>query len=186
MTEKKPNVFDTAGAFNDFHNKDKKPDSFALPLDVAKSIPSWARETFISKPMAAQKAIQTTGGSWLSSIGAGLGKVINFTSQLGSYSILGGGTSLPDNWGSEFTWKNLKSADYWKTDLAKLKDGWDKAGDITPGRAIQYEVVGKRINQFDNAFSGVASTLTNGKLTGADKWLQNHMAYAANDFDIYS
>jgi hypothetical protein len=190
MTEKNPNVFDTAGAFNDQHNKNKKPESFVLPLDIAKALPSWARKDFIEQPLGVAYGTLTETlvkpKTWLGTIVAGLGKVINFTSQLGSYGILGGGTSLPDNWGSEFSWKNLKSADYWKTDLAKLKDGWDKAGDITPGRAIQYEVVGKRINQFDNAFSGVASTLTNGKLTGADKWLQNHMAYAANDFDIYS
>ena len=49
MTEKNPTIFDATGAFNDFHNKDKKPTSFALSLDVGRSIPKVSIICLITK-----------------------------------------------------------------------------------------------------------------------------------------
>ena len=183
MTEKKPTIFDATGAFNDFHNKDNKPTSFALSLDVGRSIPKVAISDFITKPLAAQKAVQNVTGDFFSKIGAGLGKTWNFISQAGSYSILGGGTqSLPQGWGSElakeFTWKNFKSWDYWKQDFAELKTDWDKAGDVSPGRAVQYKTVGSWLNSAANTV-GIPDGANN-------KFFQDHIKFATNDFNIYS
>jgi hypothetical protein len=180
MTDKKPTVFDAAGAFNDQHNQDKKPESFALPLDVARGLPKIALKDFITKPLAAQKAVQQAGGDFLSKVGSGLGKTFNFISQVASYGYLNTGVYGLKNVdiSKELQWKNFKSWDYWKKDFEKVKDDFAKAGDVSPGRAIQTVTVGSWLNSAAN---------TIGLPDGANnKFFEDHIKFATNDFDIYS
>ena len=180
MTDKKPTIFDATGAFNDSHNQNKKPTSFALSLDVGRSLPKVALSDFITKPLAAQKAVQKVGGDFLSKIGAALVPTFNFISQASSFGILAGSKkALEDiDISEEFTWKNFKSLDYWKKDLSKLGVFWDKSGDVSPGRAIQTTTVGSWINEAANTV-GIPKGANN-------KFFEDHIKFATNDFDVFN
>lgn len=177
MTEKNPTVFDATGAFNDQHNQDKKPESFALSLDVARGLPKIALKDFITKPLAAQKAVQNVTGDFFGKIGAGLGATFNFISQAASYTTLVAGETkklTPE----QFQWKNFMSWDKIKEDFPRFKRDWDKSGDVSPGRAIQTVTVGSWLNSAAN---------TIGLPDGANnKFFQDHIKFATNDFDIFN
>lgn len=180
MTEKKPTVFDATGAFNDQHNKDKKPESFALSLDVARGLPKIALKDFITKPLAAQKAVQKAGGDFFSKVGSALAPVFNTISQVGSFAYLNAGVYGLKNVdiSEEFSWKNFKSWDYWKKDFEGLKADFEKAGDVSPGRALQTATVGSWLNSAAN---------TIGLPDGANnKFFEDHIKFATNDFDVYN
>lgn len=177
MTDKKPTVFDVTGAFNDQHNKDKKPESFALSLDVARGLPKIAFKDFITKPLAAQKAVQNATGDFFGKIGSGLVKTVNFISQLGSYTALVAGEAknlTPE----KLQWKNFMSWDKIEEDFPRFKRDWDKAGDVSPGRAIQTVTVGSWLNSAANTI-GIPDGANN-------KFFQDHIKFATNDFDVYN
>lgn len=177
MTEKNPTIFDATGAFNDFHNKGNKPTSFALSLDVGRSIPKVAISDFITKPLAAQQAVQNATGDFFGKIGSGLVKTFNFISQLGSYTALVVGETK--NLTPEMLeWKNFMSWDKIKEDFPRFKRDWDKAGDVSPGRAFQAVTVGSWLNSAANTI-GIPDGANN-------KFFQDHIKFATNDFNIYS
>lgn len=170
---KNPSAFDTIGAFNKYYNADKKPGSLALPLDMGKSIPPRTREEAIASynsKIAATPARPGEPGFW----GKAFTKMeqgYNFATQALSF-----GLTLTEK-GNPLWNGNL--------DFNRVKESWNASHDISAGRAIVRQL-GKPVDAFENAFSGIVKTVSGGKLSGADKFMQDHILFAANNFDIFN
>jgi hypothetical protein len=169
-----PSAFDTIGAFNKYHNTDKNPSSLALPLDMGRSVPPANRADAIAAYNAQNKPAPKQPdqpGFWGKTFAA-METGYNFATQAVSF-----GLTLPEKtnpiWNSGFNLDGVKKA-------------WDESHEISAGRSIMNATVGNAINTFSNAFSGIAKTVSFGKLSGTDKFLQDHILFAANDFDIFN
>jgi len=168
---KNPSAFDTMGAFNTYYAGWNVNSSMALPLDMGKSTPPKNRaEAVASYNTKAPNKPKDEPGFW-GKVFIGLEKAYNFTTQAVSF-----GLTLPE-----------KNNPIWNDDFSfgKVKETWDKAHDISTGRSIIRTVFGRPLDEIENVFSGVAKTVSFGKLSGADKFLQDHILFAANDFNIY-
>jgi hypothetical protein len=168
-----PSAFYTIGAFNQYYNGDKKPQSLALPLDLGTSIPPMARTTAalqFENKSAQNPDAPTQPGFW-GKIFAGMEKAYNFSAQAVSFGLTLDEKTNPI-WNSGFNLDGVKKA-------------WDGSRQISPGQAVMRQV-GQVVNPFDNAFSGIAKTVSGGKLSGPDKFIQDHILFAANDFDIFN
>jgi hypothetical protein len=167
-----PSAFDTIGAFNKYYNADKKPQSLALPLDMGISVPPKTRAEAVASYNAqnaqAPKAPDQPG--FWGKIFAGMEKAYNFTSQAVSFGLTIDEKTNPI-WQGGFNTDGVKKA-------------WDASRNISPGQAVMREV-GNVINPFDNAFNGIVKTVSGGKLSGSDKFIQDHILFAANNFDIF-
>lgn len=163
-------AFDTIGAFNSYYNGDKKPQSLALPLDMGKSIPAREREAFV-KAFKEKKAKEATEPGFWGKIFAGMEKAYNFASQTISFGLTVDEKTNPI-WQGGFNTNGVKEA-------------WDASRNISPGQAVMREF-GNAVNPFDNAFNGIVKTVSGGKLSGSDKFIQDHILFAANDFDIFN
>lgn len=172
---KNPSTFDLAGSFHNYYNPSSQiRTSLALPLDMAKAIPPttraeaagyWATE--VSKPKN-----NNDGKSWWQSILGGLETTYNFTTQAVSFGLTLGEKNNP-------IWQGDFSKD-------KVKEAWDKSHDISAGRSIIRTMIGRPIDMAEDVFTGIAKPISGGKWVGADKFIQDHMLFAANDFDIYN
>ena len=167
-----PSAFDTIGSFNQYYNSDKKPQSLALPLDMGKSVPPATRAEAIASynaknPVAPKAPDQP--GFW-GKIFAGMEKAYNFSAQAVSFGLTLDEKTNPI-YNSGFNLDGVKKA-------------WDASRNISPGQAVVREA-GQAINPFDNAFNGIVKTVSGGKLAGSDKFIQDHILFAANDFDIF-
>lgn len=182
MTEPKKSVFYTIGATNNYINKDNmaKP-ILSIPYDMGTAINPNQTDGFTSSltPSAPKPPMTTAqlqpaaqkSGFW-AKLFAGMEKAYNFSSQVVSF-----GLTLPEDnnplYQGGFSFDNVKNS-------------WDAARQISPGRAFVRTFVGTPIDNIENLFSGVVKTVSGGKLSGADKFLQDHMLFAANDFNIYN
>ena len=168
-----PSAFDTIGAFNKYYNADKKPQSLALPLDMGKSVPPTTRADAIAsynaKNPIAPKAPDEPG--FWGKIFAGMEKAYNFTSQVVTFGLTLDERNNP-------IYKGGFNVD-------GVKEAWDASRQISPGQAVMRQV-GQVVNPFDNAFNGIVKTVSGGKLSGTDKFIQDHILFAANDFDIFN
>ena len=167
-----PSAFDTIGAFNKYYNADKKPQSLALPLDFGKSVPPTNRAEAVASYNAKniQKPKPADEPGFWGKIFAGMETAYNFSAQVVSF-----GLTLPDQnnpiFNSGFNLDGVKKA-------------WDESRNISPGQAMVSQVFGKPINMFNDAFSDVASFATGGAIN-TDRFVQDHILFAANDFDIF-
>jgi len=166
---KSGSAFDTIGAFNNYYNGDKKPQSLALPLDLGKSIPEREREAF-AKAFKEQKAKEATEPGFWGKIFAGMETAYNFSAQAVSFGLTLSEQNNPI-FNSGFNLDGVKKA-------------WDASRNISPGQAVINQTLGKPINMFNDAFSDVASFTTGGAIN-TDKFVQDHILFAANDFDIF-
>jgi hypothetical protein len=116
-----------------------------------------------------QPAAQQSG--FWSKVFAGMEKAYNFSSQIVSFGLTLGEEDNPLFQGG-FDFNNVKKT-------------WDAAREISPGRAFVRTFAGNTIDDIEGLFSGVVKTVSGGKLSGADKFLQDHMLFAANDFSIF-
>ena len=168
---KNPSAFDTIGAFNKYYNTAKNPASLALPLDMGKSVPITNRADAVASYAATQKP-KTPGEqkSFWGKIFDGMETAYNFSAQAVSF-----GLTLPEKtnpiWNSGFN-------------IDAVKKAWDASRQISPGQAV-IRTLGSPIDSFNDTFSGIVKTVSGGKLSGADKFIQDHILFAANDFDIF-
>jgi hypothetical protein len=172
MTEKNPSAFDTVGAFNKYYNPNNtNTSSFALPLDTGKSIPAGQRKDTIAS-YNAKPVKEEASGFWGKTFAA-METTYNFATQAISF-----GLTLPE-----------KTNPIWSGggfDVDKVKEAWDKSYDISSGQSFQrFAAVNNPLTIFNNAFNGIVKTVSGGKLSGTDKFIQDHILYAANDFDIF-
>jgi hypothetical protein len=171
---KNPSAFDTIGAFNQYYNADKRPQSLALPLDMGKSVPPKTRAEAIAsynKQNATIQPVKPAGQGFWGKTFAAMETGYNFATQAVSFGLTLDEKTNPI-WNGGFNLDGVKKA-------------WDASHDISAGQSSM-SVVGQTVNPFVNAFSGIVKTVSGGKLSGADKFMQDHMLFAANNFDIFN
>ena len=167
-----PSAFDTIGAFNKYYDPKNTGTSLALSLDMGKSVPPKTRAeavaSYNAKNPVAPKAPDQPG--FWGKVFAGMEKAYNFTSQAVSF-----GLTLDE-----------KTNPIWQGgfDVDGVKKAWDASRQISPGQAVMRQF-GQTIDPFDNAFNGIVKTVSGGKLSGTDKFMQDHILFAANNFDIF-
>lgn len=168
-----PSAFDAIGAFNKYYNPENKPTSLSLPMDIGKAIPPKTRAEAISSYNAQNvKAPKPPAqpGFW-GRVFDGMEKAYNFTSQAVAF-----GATLDEKtnpiWQGEFNGDGVKKA-------------WDASRGISVGQSVLRDV-GQEVDPLSNVLSGITKTVTGGKLSGTDKFLQDHMLFAANNFDIFN
>jgi len=179
MTEKNPSAFDTMGSFNRYYAGWNVNMANSLPMDMGKSIPAKDRaeainafNRYLAKPGTPPALTpQPEEQGFFSRAFEKVEKAYNFTTQAVSF-----GLTLPE-----------KNNPIWQGDFSvdKVKSAWEQSRDISAGRSIMRTMIGRPLDTFEDAFSGLVKTVSFGKLSGADKFLQEHLLFAANDFDIF-
>lgn len=168
-----PSAFDTMGAFSQYYSNGKSNVSNALPLDMGRYVPATNRADAVAQFNNQNKvaAAEDNKSFWTRAF-EGMEKAYNFTTQAVAF-----GLTLPE-----------KGNPIWQGDFSvdKVKAAWDQSRDISAGRAIMRTAIGKPLDSIEDLFSGIAKTVSFGKLSGADKFLQEHVLFAANDFDIFN
>ena len=180
---KNPSTFDVTGAFDRYYNEGKQSTSLAIPLDFGKSISPKQRQELLESfnattrtapvskvPATMAPAPAGEGGFW-NKLFAGMEKAYNFSAQLVSF-----GLTLPE--------KNnpLYQGSF---DFDNIKNSWNAASKISPGRSAIRMFVGTPLDQVEDTFSGIVKTVSGGKLSGFDKFMQDHLLFGANDFNIF-
>lgn len=175
MTEKK-SVFETTGAFNQYYNAQNMGNpTLAVPLDVAKSVPTLDRaklQQIIEKKNVAPQMQQQPEEGYVQRIFNGINKVLDFAHQVSAFALTTVDSKNPIyNEGFNFD---------------AVKKSWDAASKISAGQAFQRAgaKVIPGINLIDN-FSSAVKTVSGGKLSGFDRFMEDHLLYLTNDFDIY-
>ena len=166
----KPSAFDTMGAFNQLYNQGKT-NSLSVPMDVAKAIDPTGRIEFVDayRRQAQYRAEQAKPPGFWGKLFNGLETAYNLSAQAVSFGLLLGDENNP-----LFQGRGI--------DPTKIRESWDKARQISPGRAIVKTMFGEPINLVEDAIN----TATFGKAGDkADKFIQDHVLFAANEFDIY-
>ena len=179
--------FDAVGAFNQYYNTTKPNSSLSLPLDVGSSIPKSNLSEFyddtlkvvgkgLTKIPGVKGFIEDAEkpGFW-KSVFDGMEAAYNLAAQTVSFGLVASDENSP-----------LFKGGF---DASKVKETWEAAGDISPGQALTYQlpnvmgygVVGK----IADIFSNISKETADGKLTGADKFIQDHVLYASNKFNIF-
>ena len=176
---KNPSAFDAMGSFNRYYAGWNVNMTNSLAMDVGKSIPAKDRAQAIESfnkylgksTVPVPTPTQPEEQGFFSRAFEKVEKAYNFTTQAVSF-----GLTLPE-----------KNNPIWQGDfsLDKVKTAWDQSRDISAGRSIMRTMIGRPLDTFEDAFSGIVKTVSFGKLSGADKFLQDHLLFAANDFDIF-
>ena len=166
-----PSAFDTMGSFNNYYAGWNIDASKSLALDMGRYIPAANRADATAQFNKSQTPVAEDKKSFWQRAFIGIEKAYNFTTQSVSF-----GLTLPE-----------KNNPIWQDDFSvdKVKEAWNKSRDISAGRSIQRTLVGRPLDVAEDLFSGIAKTVSFGKLSGADKFLQDHVLFAANDFDIF-
>jgi len=169
---KNPSAFDTMGAFNNYYAGGNTNVSSSVALDMGKYVPPKNRADAVAQFNNQAKPKVDNGKGFWGRAFEGIEKAYNFTTQAVSF-----GLTLPE-----------KGNPIWQDDfsLDKVKSAWDQSRDISAGRSIMRTLIGRPLDDIEDVFSGIAKTVSFGKLSGADKFLQDHVLFAANDFDIFN
>jgi hypothetical protein len=166
-----PSAFDTMGAFNALYNKGKV-NSLSVPLDVSRALDPTGRQEFIDayrRQQAYRAAQQKPPGFW-GKLFAGMEKAYNLSAQAVSFGLLLGDENNPLFQGKGF-------------DPNRIRQSWDAARNISPGRAFINATFGEGINLAEDALN----VATFGKSRNlAESFIKDHLLFAANDFDIYN
>ena len=169
LKAKNPSAFDTMGAFNKAYNDARKPTSLAAPSDFGRAVPpknrAEAQEMFYR-----QEKVKAAGGAgFWGNLFAGMEKAYNLSAQAVSFGLLLGEEGNP-----LFEGKGINPA--------KIRQSWEKARTVSPGRALVRTLVGQPVDLVENALN--AATLGKSR-NSAEKFIKDHLLFAANDFDIY-
>jgi len=166
----KPSAFDTMGAFNQLYNQGKT-NSLSVPMDVAKAIDPTGRIEFVDayRRQAQYRAEQAKPPGFWGKLFNGLETAYNLSAQAVSFGLLLGDENNP-----LFAGRGI--------DPTKIRESWDKARQISPGRAIVKTMLGEPVNLIEDAINAATFGKAGDK---ADKFIQDHVLFAANDFDIY-
>jgi hypothetical protein len=166
-----PSAFDAMGAFNQLYNKGKT-NSLSVPMDVAKALDPTGRKEFLDAYNRQQqyRAEQAKPPGFWGKIFNGLETAYNLSAQAVSFGLLLGDENNP-----LFAGKSINPS--------KIRESWDKARQISPGRALVKTVVGTPIDLAEDALNAVTFGKASDK---AEKFIQDNLLFAANEFDIYN
>ena len=165
-----PSAFDAMGAFNQLYNKGKN-NSLSVPLDVAKALDPTGRIEFLDayRRQQAYRAQQAKPPGFWGKVFEKLETAYNLSAQAVSFGLLLGDENNP-----LFAGKSINPT--------KIRESWDKARQISPGRALVSTVLGTPIDLAEDALNAVTFGKAGDK---ADKFIQDHLLFAASEFDIY-
>ena len=170
LKAKNPSAFDTMGAFNKAYNDASRPTSLAAPADFGKALAPKDRAEAQAMFNRQQQVVKAEGsrGFW-GNLFAAMETAYNFSAQAVTFGI-----QLGDKNNPLYADKSV--------DPAKIRESWDKARQISPGRAFIRSFLGQPINLVEDAIS----TATLGKSRNkAEQFIKDHLLFAANDFNIY-
>ena len=170
LKSKNPSAFDTMGAFNAMYNSDaRKPVSLAAPADFGRSLPPQDRAQAQDMFYRQQKVKETEKGpGFWGKLFAGMEKAYNLSAQAVTFGLQLRDVNNPLYQG------NFRPE--------AVRESWDKAREITPGRALIATVIGQPINLFEDALNAATMGRTRNK---TEKFIKDHLLFAANDFNIY-
>lgn len=170
--KKNPSSFDAIGAFNSSQNENN---SLALPLDVGVSIPANQRLVFMDANAAKPNVVKGMNtpatapkenlGFW-GQVFDKMEKAYNFATQAIVFGMTISDKNSPANTGTGFAPEKINAA-------------WDASREISLGQALAYKNVNSSVGDIVRT---VGNRLTN---NGVDKFIEDHMIYAANDFDLF-
>jgi len=165
-----PSAFDAMGAFNQYYNKEKT-NSLSVPFDVAKALDPTGRQEFLDayRRQAQYRAEQAKPPGFWGKLFQGLETAYNLSAQAVSFGLL-----LSDENNPLFAGRGINPD--------KIRESWDKARNVSPGRAFIKTFVGEPINLVEDAINAATFGKAGDK---ADKFIQDHLLFAANEFDIY-
>ena len=166
----KPSAFDTMGAFNQLYNQGKV-NSLSVPMDVAKALDPTGRIEFVDayRRQAQYRAEQAKPPGFWGKVFNGLEKAYNLSAQAVSFGLLLGDENNP-----LFAGRGVNPG--------KIRESWNKAREVSPGRAFVKTLAGQPVSLVEDAINAV----TFGKAGDvADKFIRENILFAANDFDIY-
>lgn len=169
VKSKNPSAFDTMGAFNKAYNDARKPTSLAAPADFGKAVPPKDRASAQEMFYRQEKVKAAGGAGFWGNLFAGMEKAYNLSAQAVSFGLLLGQENNP-----LFEGKGVNPS--------KIRESWEKARTVSPGRALVRTFVGQPINLVEDAIN--AATLGKSR-NSAEKFIKDHLLFAANDFDIY-
>lgn len=170
MTEQKK-VFDNVGAFNAYYNaKNLSNPTLTVPLEIGKAVPSTGLAQAIQQNRLPQQQAEPQE-SYVKRVFNGIQRVMDLAHQTVAF-----GLTLPEKTNP------IYDGDF---NLDRVKASWNAASKISAGQAAQRAFIGRPFDQFENVFSGIVKTVSGGKLSGLDKFMQDNILYAANDFDIF-
>lgn len=169
MTQPNKSPFDVVGEFNAQYNTPNKPQSLALPLDYGKALPSPVLDTSatVLSTGTPGKAYESKG--FFSRAFDLMEKTYNKAAQAIAFGLLSTDNKSP----------LLRNG----FDSEKVKETWDKSGDISVGRSVNRTLVSKMlpIQQITNLLTKVP-----GVGDKVDNFIQDHLLYFSNDFDIFN
>jgi hypothetical protein len=165
-----PSAFDAMGAFNQLYNKGKT-NSLSVPMDIAKALDPTGRKEFLDAYNRQQqyRAEEAKPPGFWGKIFNGLETAYNFSAQAVSFGLLLGDENNP-----LFAGRRIRPE--------KIRESWDKARQISPGRALVKTVAGTPIDLAEDALNAVTFGRASDK---ADKFIQDNLLFAASEFDIY-
>ena len=169
LKAKNPSAFDTMGAFNKAYNDARKPTSLAAPSDFGKAVPPKDRAEAQSMFYRQQQVKAAEGAGFWGNLFAGMEKAYNLSAQAVSFGLLLGQEGNP-----LFEGKGLNAG--------KIRESWEKARTVSPGRALIRTFIGQPIDLVEDALN--AATLGKSR-NSAEKFLKDHLLFATNEFDIY-
>ena len=160
-----PSAFDTMGAFNQLYNNSNKPNSLAVPMDVAKALDPTGRQEFIDayRRQQAYRAEEAKPPGFWGKLFIKLEKAYNLAAQGVSFGLLVGEESNP-----LYEGKGL--------DTNKIRQSWEAARTVSPGRALVRTLVGQPLDLVEDAFN--AATLGKSR-NKAEKFIKDHLLFAA-------
>lgn len=172
MTEKL-SVFETTGEYNQYYNgKNLNSPTLIVPLEIAKSVDQQQRADLVKQIKQPPKPPVQEEKSYFGKVFDGVQKVLDFANQTVSFGLLLQDPKNPIYRGG-FSFDNVKKS-------------WDGAGQISAGQSFVRGILGRPLDAIESVFSGAVKAVTGGKLSGFDKFMQDHILFAANEFDIYS
>ena len=133
LQAKNPSAFDTMGAFNKSYNNPRNPTSLAAPADFGRAVPPKDRAS-AQDMFYRQEKMQAAGGAgFWGNLFKYMEKAYNLSAQAVSFGLLVGEETNPLYQG-----KGL--------DVNKVRQSWEKARTVSPGRALVKTLTGQPIN----------------------------------------
>lgn len=158
LQAKNPSAFDTMGAFNKSYNNPRNPTSLAAPADFGRAVPpkdrASAQDMFYRQEKCKQQVELVSGKSFKY-----MEKAYNLSAQAVSFGLLVGEETNPLYQG-----KGL--------DVSKVRQSWDKARTVSPGRALVRTLTGQPLDIIEDALN--AATLGKSR-NKAEKFIKDHL-----------
>ena len=169
LKAKNPSAFDTMGEFNKYYNADlRRPNSIAAPNDFGRALPVTDRASAQDMFYGQEQVKKAEGAGFWGNLFNYMEKAYNFAAQAVTFGLQ---ISDPNNPLYKDKVPNIN----------RIRESWDKSREISVGRAVQ-RAVGAQINTLEDALNAVTLGRSRNR---AEKFIKDHILFAANDFDIY-